>query len=243
MEVVLFISFYGCFLAYFRRGSLKLAAFLFLIGVILAVLGTSYVFKDVLSAGFRPYLERGNSVRGEATERLYDMTIGSFKNVLEQNGILGAGAGIGSQGAQHFGIDIGNAEITGVSSEGGLGKVLAELGLPGLILFLWVAVRTGIYLWNLMAAIPRDDSARSRLVYGLISFLLANTIVFAAAHQVFGDPFVLLILGWILGFVFAIPKFSVPKGATQQAGIVLTGKPMPIPGFSAITSFVRRVRW
>ncbi|HXW69267.1 MAG TPA: hypothetical protein VEJ88_06630, partial [Dissulfurispiraceae bacterium] len=214
-----------------------------LIGVILAVLGTSYVFKDVLSAGFRPYIERGNSVRGEATERLYAMTIGSFMNVLEQNGILGAGAGIGSQGAQHFGIDLANAEITGVSSEGGFGKVLAELGLPGLIVFLWVMVRTAIYIWNMMAAIPRDDSARSRLAYGLISFLLANGVVFATAHQVFGDPFVLLILGWILGFVFAIPKFSEPQGATQHAGIVLTGTPMPIPGFSALSSFVKRVRW
>ena len=39
------------------------------------------------------------------------------------------------------------------------------------------------------------------LAIGLLSLIGANILVFATASQVFGDPFVLLMLGLMLGFV------------------------------------------
>ena len=182
-----------------------MAILLLIVGLSFAVLSNSYLFRDEVVTGFQPYFQREASVRQEAPERFYNMTIGSFRWVIAQNGILGSGAGTGSQGAQHFG---GGSDIVGGAAEGGLGKILAELGLPGLGLFLWMGTALFRYFWRLMASFKRDEPIRARLFYGVISFLLANAAVFVTAHQVFGDPFVLVIIGWLLGFVLAIPGFK-----------------------------------
>ena len=49
-------------------------------------------------------------------------------------GFFGLGAGVVSQGGQHFGVD---EQLAG-AAEGGLGKVIVELGIPGLIILTWV---------------------------------------------------------------------------------------------------------
>ena len=36
--------------------------------------------------------------------------------------------------------------------------------------------------------------------------LVANAFVFVTAHQIFGDPFVLSLLGFLIGFVMAVPR-------------------------------------
>ena len=45
--------------------------------------------------------------------------------------------------------------------------------------------------------------------YGLVAFMAANIPLFVVATQVFGDLFVLLILGWIFGFTVAIHRVIV----------------------------------
>jgi len=215
VEIVFFISIYSFLLAYFRRGAAKLALFILLVGVSFALISNAYIFTDPIATGFHPYFERGVSVRQEAGERMYNMTIGSVRWVIAQNGFFGAGAGTGSQGSQHFG---GGDVWVGGAAEGGLGKILAELGVPGLVLLAWVVIRLVRYLWKTMVDIRKDNPIRSRLVYGMVSFLIANAIIFVTAHQVFGDPFVLLILGWVLGFVFALPSMK-PSEINKQSVI------------------------
>jgi hypothetical protein len=46
---------------------------------------------------------------------------------------------------------------------------------------------------------------------GLMAFLTTNAFVFTIAHQVFGDPFVLIILGFFVGFILAMPKMQQKK--------------------------------
>jgi hypothetical protein len=48
-----------------------------------------------------------------------------------------------------------------------------------------------------------------RLELGAISFVGANVPVFVGAAQIFGDPFVLIILGMNLGFVLAVPRLII----------------------------------
>jgi hypothetical protein len=128
------------------------------------------------------------------------MTIDNFKFIIARNGFFGAGAGMGSQGAQHFG---GGAAVVGSSAEGGLGKVLAELGVPGLFLLLWAGGQLALYVWRALKRMHRGDSNRVLLASGTLAFLAVNGVVFTTAHQVYGDVFVLLILGWFTGFLFA----------------------------------------
>jgi len=208
IELLLFVSLYTLMLIWFRKSAIKSAflsksALLLVGGLAVGAVAYMYVIPDVTATDIRPYYERGASVRTGVTERFSLMTLSSFQYVIADNGLLGSGAGTGSQGVQHFG-----GQITGLSAEGGLAKVLAELGVPGLALLIWVVISLARYIW-LILKIPSErevDPILSKLILGLVAFLATNGVVYVIAHQVFGDPFVLIILGFFLGFVMATPK-------------------------------------
>lgn len=131
------------------------------------------------------------------------MTVDMFEYVIAQNGFFGSGAGTGSQGAQHFG---GGAVLVGAAAEGGLGKVLAELGVPGLILLAWIMTAAVRYIWKAADKVRGDENVAA-LSYGVLAFLMANAIVFTTAHQIFGDVNILTILGLLLGVLLRGPYF------------------------------------
>jgi hypothetical protein len=216
MEIIMFISAYGFFLFYFKRGAAKLAFFLFFLGLALVLFMNMQFFSGETSV-INPYYQRSLHVQTELTDRLYNMTIGSFKWVIERNGFFGSGAGTGSQGAQHFG---GGSVITGDAAEGGLAKIMAELGVPGFLIFLWLGFSLFRYLWRIINQVK--DIQIANITFGLSAFLLANTVVFMTAHQVFGDLFVLLIIGWMLGFILSIPIMQQKK----QENILHIQKPL-----------------
>jgi len=139
----------------------------------------------------------------DSVERLNTMTIGMFRWIVLRNGFFGTGAGTGAQGAQHFG---GGAQLVGGAAEGGVGKVLAELGVPGLLVLLWLFVVGGRTLLRVARFARRAPSHEALRIYGLVAFLPANAAVFLTAHQVFGDPFVLIVLGLVTGSVLAYPR-------------------------------------
>jgi hypothetical protein len=211
VEIVLFVSIYSLLLIWFRKTAIRSAlisksAIVLAAGLLIGSVSYMYIATDVAATNIRPYYERGVSVRNDVTERVSVMTIDSFQWVIAQNGILGSGAGTGSQGSQYFG---GGANIVGSAAEGGLGKVLAELGIPGLLLLLWLVINLARYMWTIAQYITtaRDvDPSLGKLVFGLQAFLITNGFVFVIAHQVFGDPFVLIVLGFFIGFVLAMPK-------------------------------------
>lgn len=204
IEIFIFLCVYGGLLLFVRSKTTKLATAAFLLMIGLGVALTGYVFfaPEDLQAGLEPYYERSARVGSEANDRATGMTVESFGSVLEQNGPWGSGAGTGSQGAQHFG---GGGELVGLSAEGGLSKILAELGLPGLGLILWLAIALARYFLAIIREVKKADFGRSSLTFGLIAMLVANAFVFVTAHQIFGDPFVLSLLGFLIGFVMAVP--------------------------------------
>jgi hypothetical protein len=142
----------------------------------------------------------------------------SFTYVIQQNGLLGAGAGLGSQGAQHFG---GGSDVVGLAAEGGLGKVLAELGVLGVLLLCWLGIGLLRYSWAIVDFARRKDPQASKLAFGLISLVVANGVVFAIAHQAFGDPFILIVLGFMVGFLLAVPRILDRAGAPLREQIPL----------------------
>jgi hypothetical protein len=208
VELILFVSIYALLLVWSRRSLIKSAvlsrsALLLASGLVVASMGYMFVAPEEAATDIRPYYERGVSVRNDMTDRVSLMTLGSFQYVIQQNGILGSGAGTGSQGVQHFG-----GATTGGAAEGGLAKVLAELGVPGFALLLWLVFSLARYLWSILKIpfVQEMDPGLSKLIFGLVALLATNAVLFVIAHQVFGDPFVLIILGLLLGFIMATPK-------------------------------------
>ena len=117
----------------------------------------------------------------------------------------------------------GGEEIIGLAAEGGLGKILAELGVPGFLAIIWLGICFAIYVWKTLGELPRGNEPRAQLTLGLAAFIAVNAVVFASAHQVFGDIFVLLMIGACLGFVVASRRFS---GESSAPGPKNPGEPV-----------------
>jgi len=209
VEVVLFVSIYFLLMIWFRGTAITSAilaksALFLACGLVLGSAAYLYIATDQTTTEIRPYYERGVSVQSDVTKRVEVMTFESFQYVIAHNGILGSGAGTGSQGVQHFG-----GQSTGAAAEGGLAKVLAELGVPGFLLMIWLVISLGRYVWSILRFVTEAeglDTSLRKLALGLVAFLITNALVYTIAHQVFGDPFVLIVLGLFLGFVMALPK-------------------------------------
>jgi len=54
-------------------------------------------------------------------------------------------------------------------------------------------------------------------VVGILVFLIANIPTFAIASQVYGDVFVLIILGFLAGALFALPRQVVSRLEFKRA--------------------------
>jgi hypothetical protein len=201
VEIGLFVLAYLFFLLRFRKRALKTALVLGALCVTAIVLVTVTDLGNAL--GVTPYYERGASIGMEDADRYWQFTTRALWFTIQHNGWLGAGAGTGSQGAQYFG---GGPQLVGHSAEGGLGKVAAELGIPGLLLLPLLVVATALYLWKIAREAGRRGDRRGHYAYGLIAFLFANAVMFGVAHQILGDPLVLYIMGLVLGMAFAIPE-------------------------------------
>lgn len=200
VAVALFVIVYLLLLLHYRQkgagGALTVASVLGLM-----IISGSLVLSpesDEASA----YLTRGSSVWSDIWERFYTLGVGSIEAGFNRGGFFGLGAGSVSQGAQNF----GGAVAARGAAEGGLGKVLVELGVPGLVLL--VAV-----IWNLARSVRRVIGAARqvnphglRVYLGLLAVCVANIPIFVGASQVFGDPFVLFVLGSCFGMLFGAPR-------------------------------------
>ncbi|HXM47354.1 MAG TPA: hypothetical protein VN956_05755 [Pyrinomonadaceae bacterium] len=221
MEIMIFLCVYGALLLLVRKRLSKTVrtSILLAIAVGIAMAGYVTLAPGAMRDEVDPYYERSATVGADATERASLMTSESFGFILERNGPWGAGAGTGSQGAQYFG---GGADIVGGAAEGGLGKIVAELGLPGIALIIWLAFALGRYFWAIIREVQQTDFERASLIFGFIAMLAANAFVFVTAHQIFGDPFVLTLLGFLIGIVMAVPRMASARlPATVRSPMVL----------------------
>lgn len=204
IEILLFVVGYRALTHWQRVPSRRFVSAL-LAAVTLGVCVYLFVLPDELLRGISPYLSRTLQVQEQAPDRVSNLTWNAFRWIILRNGVLGAGAGTGSQGAQYFG---GGAVLVGSAAEGGLGKVLAELGVPGLLLLGWLAFSIMRYILAILRYARGTDPVLVRIACGLTAFLAANGVVFTIAHQIFGDLFVLLLLGWLAGALMAIPRLG-----------------------------------
>lgn len=217
VEIAIFVLAFLLMITYFRKRAMKTALIL---GVVcLATIGIFAVTEIGDALGITGYAARGSNIGITEVDRYQRVSMGAIKYVIQRNGWLGSGAGTASQGAQYFG---GGTQIVGRSSEGGIGKVVAELGVPGLVMLAVMGVGLAYYLWKVARAATRGGGRRANYAYGMIAFLFANAVMFAVAHQVFGDPLVLYVIGLVTGMTFAIPHMSEvpvhPRGRWPSEG-------------------------
>ena len=228
-EISLYLLFFTFLVVRWRRGASRILGVGFALGVLVSLL---LVFGGEPGQDSRldPYFQRGYSVIEEAPERLWQMTGKALVNVVERNGWLGSGAGTGAQGSQYFG---GGSQLVGGSAEGGLGRIAAELGVPGLAISLWLAAAIAARLWRVARTLPRVAPRHAVRYFGYFAFLPASAAVFLAAQQVFGDPFVLIVLGLVVSSALAYPRLVIIEGrmhsearAPHVARTAVEGRPL-----------------
>lgn len=214
MEVLIFSGLYASMLLVFTRRAGRMVLIGAIMAILLGVIGAFTISDESSRHGYQlnAYLQRSATVFSEAEDRFAKLGLGSVSWALARYGFFGGGVGVASQGGQHFG---GGSERFGGAGEGGLGKIVAELGVPGLALVGWIIGAILFYLRRLVVQVARLDNPIVPFFLGLVSFLAANVPLFIVATQIFGDPFVLLLLGWTFGFVIAASEVALRMGSVE----------------------------
>jgi hypothetical protein len=184
--------------AYVRAGrASRLAAVVAVAG--LTILGATMTAHEMeIETSYYAY---AISVQQETAGRVWTSSWGDLWQTLAQAGVLGAGLGSASQGTQH----IGSAPQRSWQ-EGGLSKLLVELGLPGLLCALALAAA-------LARALARSlgfaSAPGGRLLVGVIAFCTANAASFVVSHQVYGDLLVMTLTAFFTGVALAGRRWLV----------------------------------
>lgn len=175
---------------YFRRMSSTQLAL-----VVTLALAVGLVVREVGSREQSEVYTRGAKTSTmEVLQRLEGGVIGTF----EQQSLLGSGLGSATQGIRH----VSGRETDFGWQEGGMGKLAAELGLPGLL----VAVLVAWALLRMMLRITavRDIPGTSQVIrVGLFALVIANIGNFLASAQAYSDPVLTLMTAFFVGCLFA----------------------------------------
>lgn len=165
------------------------------------------------------YIARGSSVFGDASGRFVELGIKPVQWAYNRVGLFGGGLGIASQGGYLFNV----SDVAGGSGEGGLGKIMVELGLPGLICLMWLGIAGARYLNNALQLANQKFASPELLplMTSLSVILGVNAITFSVATQVYGDVFVLVVLGTLAGCLLALPKIVARQVQERQLQTVV----------------------
>jgi hypothetical protein len=229
VEITVFISVYLFLVSWLQRGTARLAMAVLLAGAIGYIGIVGFVAPDLVQKSntksavienaqrIGGYAARGQSVFADLPSRVSELGVQPVLWAVSRFGWLGAGLGTGSQGtnavAEANNIDRGAAE-------GGLGKIAMELGIPGLFMAAWLVLALAKHLYRQIQIVSKISPQHARMAYGLISFLVANAATFSVATQAYSDLFILLILGWCLGFLLAMPVLALKgDGIRKRAAI------------------------
>jgi len=140
------------------------------------------------------YTQGARTTTEEVLQRLEGGVIGTF----EQQSLLGSGLGSATQGIRH----VSGREADFGWQEGGLGKLAAELGLPGLLvaaLLAWVMLRMMLRITTV-----GDIPGTSQVIrVGLFALVVANIGNFLTSAQAYSDPVLTLTTAFLVGCLFA----------------------------------------
>jgi hypothetical protein len=206
--------------------------------VILSVLGATglafgvYIFflANNLGQDFPEFLNRTLTIGEDAGGRFEAQGLGAILRGAQISGGLGLGVGAGSQtGNLSVGAARQSIQSLGFVAEGGGGKLVVELGYPGIVVLGMMAFLLVLMLWRnfrLLSSLPYSTSA---LLMGVAAFPIANIGIFTSAGQLYNDPFVLIMLAICLGSFFAVPSLVALhqyqlQSQSQQRALAMTSR-------------------
>jgi hypothetical protein len=183
--------------------------------------------SEFLGDSFGEYVDRAASSPGDLLGRFESFGIGAFRLGLEISKGIGLGVGTLAQtGAS--GIQGVQGEGFAFVSESGIGKVVAELGLPGLLLLLVLATNLFQLIRANLRLIRQLPTPTAVLEIGLLAFGLSNLPFFSSSAGVYGDPFVVILCTICFGAVLAVRPLVLQARAQAQLQA-----PITVPPFAA----------
>ena len=172
--------------------------------VLISLLSGYYLYRKIgpSAAIEKYYFQNPDVIFGRVEKHGIDSVIGTYK----QSGIFGEGLGTATQGSQHI-----SASKPRTWQEGGLSRIMVEMGLPGFICFLYLVIILFMTVWIKIINNPvfynsPDFSIRA----GLFSFISANSISFVVSHQIFGDPLIICFVAILIGSILSMPQIDQP---------------------------------
>lgn len=159
----------------------------------------------------------------DAVEAFYLTALTEVERTVHQHGVRAVGHTIRQAGFWGYGLGMSQQGIHNIQAdkprvwqESGPGKLFAELGVPGALLFLAL----GTVLWLTAFRVVRG--ARSESVFylgaGLFSMLLANVASAVVSAQILGDPLVALLLSFWTGLMFSTARDLPPAAVSRRPG-------------------------
>ncbi len=196
MSLSLFIVLFSAILIFMRGGGGKVVVMMVILGVI-GSFGLQLLEKDQHSS---LYMQRGATVFSGVEERV-GTSIKLFYSAINRAQGVGLGVGVASQGGRYAG---GGRPSVGGAGEAGIGQIVLEIGLLGLLLLVLLLWRLARRTWHLLLTLGNKNP--SLQIYGAAfsAFILANVATYAVATQLYGDPFVLLMIGLTAGMLFRV---------------------------------------
>jgi hypothetical protein len=148
------------------------------------------------------YLERGKTVYEEVGDR-FTTSLNLTRSAINRSAGIGLGVGVSSQGGAYIGSSGRRPSLGGVG-EAGAGKIALELGIPGIVLLVYLVGWVIYRIYGNFGKLAKVDN--SLLIYSISfsAFLFANSATFFVATQVYGDLYILVILGIVSGMLFSI---------------------------------------
>ena len=186
-------------------------------GIVILGAALGLVINEIRSGRDTEVYARGaKTTAGEVLQRLEGGLIGT----LQQGSILGAGLGAATQGIRH----VSGRETDFGWQEGGLGKLTAELGLPGLIVAMLLA-------WAILRMMMRissvgDIPGTSQIIrVALFAMVVANIGNFLASAQAYSDPVLTLMTAFLAGCLFATA--TLDERVAQESAAAAVAVPAP----------------
>ena len=229
---VLIVAFLGIYLLIFSRlsspASRERVIMSVLGGVGLSFAVVSMFLLDLLGSNFEIFLSRSSTSSNELGDRLQSQGLNAFLKGFEVGGGLGLGLGAGSNlGNFDAGVNRAAIRSLGFVAEGGGGRLVVELGIPGILMVGWIFLVSLQMLWRNFRLIRFLPSEEIALVAGTLSFGLANIVLFFSAAQLYSDPFILIMLGFSIGSMLAVPVLVYSRFQLQKSSPILARGGVP----------------
>ena len=161
--------------------------------VLISLFSGYYLYRKIgpNAAIEKYYFQNPDVIFGRVEKQGIDSVIGTYK----QSGIFGEGLGTATQGSQHI-----HVSKPRTWQEGGLDRIMVEMGLPGFVCFIYLVLCLFMTIWAKIVNNPvfynqSDFSIRA----GLFSFMVANSACFVISHQIFGDPLIICFVAILIG--------------------------------------------